>query len=337
MKHFIGDAPAAAKPSVMSDRRELALVAVERTRMPMVVADARQPDWPIVLANEAFLQLTGYSADEVLGRNCRFLQGPGTAPEAIAEIRRGIASDEHFVTVELLNYRKDGSSFWNQLEISPVHDEAGQRVYFFASQMDVSARRRAQELEATERLLLMEVDHRAMNALALVQSILNLTRAKDISGYSDAVRRRIDSIARVHRVLARSSWGYTELHDLMAEELSDERLQTCGRSMKVSARLAQPIAVIFHELASNARQHGALLNQSGRVEVSWKVVSGRLELDWAEWGAQPIAGMPKAGLGLSLVQAVVERQLEGTAALDWRGEGFHAKLVVPTQTDDVAL
>ncbi len=192
MKAFIGDAPVAAGSSVLADRRELALVAVERTRMPMVVSDPRQPDAPIVMANKAFLELTGYSASEVLGRNCRFLQGPDTAPEAVEAIRQGLAADEHFVTVEMLNYRKDGSSFWNQLEISPVHNESGQTVYYFASQKDVTARRRAQELAAIERLLLMEVDHRAMNALAMVQSILNLTRADDVIGYSSAVRRRVE-------------------------------------------------------------------------------------------------------------------------------------------------
>ena len=68
MRNFTGDAPTAAQPSVMADRREIGLVAVERTRMPMVVSDARQPDSPIVLANEAFLKLTGYSSDEVSGQ-----------------------------------------------------------------------------------------------------------------------------------------------------------------------------------------------------------------------------------------------------------------------------
>src|ERR1700712_5169293 len=101
-----GDSPAAALPGMMLDRRELALVAVERTRMPMVVTDPRQPDAPIVLANQAFLDLTGYTAEEVLGRNCRFLQGPRTAAAAIDELRRGLSEDRD-IDVELVNYRKD--------------------------------------------------------------------------------------------------------------------------------------------------------------------------------------------------------------------------------------
>ena len=151
---FLGDAPVAAEETVIKDRRELALVAVERTRMPMVVSDPTQPDDPIVLANQAFFDLTGYTADEVIGRNCRFLQGPDTAQSAIEDIRRGLARGEHFVEVELLNYRKDGSSFWNQLSISPVHDENGSVIYYFASQKDTSVIRLARELAESEKVLL---------------------------------------------------------------------------------------------------------------------------------------------------------------------------------------
>lgn len=333
MKLFKGDPPAAARASVLQDRGELALVAVERTRMPMVVTDPRQHDSPIVLANEAFLNLTGYSASEVIGSNCRFLQGPDTAPEAIEEIRRGIAADDHYVTVELLNYRKNGSAFWNQLEISPVHDEAGRTIYHFASQKDVTERRRAQELEAIERLLLMEVDHRSMNALALVQSILQLTRADDITGYSAAVMQRVDAIARIHRLLARSSWSGTLLSDLFAEEMADERVQLEGPRAIISPRLAQPLAVVLHELISNARQHGALLTKQGRINVSWSVAPHELQIEWREQGIRPVAPEPQIGLGLSLIQAAINRQLQGNTKFSWGKDSFQARVVIPTQGD----
>ena len=82
-RQLIGDDTSVATGKVLRDRRELALVALERTRMPMVVTDPRLPDNPIVLANHAFLDLTGYTADEVVGRNCRFLQGAGTDEAAL--------------------------------------------------------------------------------------------------------------------------------------------------------------------------------------------------------------------------------------------------------------
>jgi PAS domain S-box-containing protein len=301
----------------------------------MVVCDPHRVDTPIVMANQAFLDLTGYSQAEVIGRNCRFLQGKDTAPEAVDEIRRGLAADEHFVSVELLNYRKDGSAFWNQLHISPVHDEEGETIYYFASQKDVSQRRRAQELEAIERILLMEVDHRAMNALALVESVLSLTRPDDAKRYSDAVRRRIGAIARIHRILAKSSWNGTQLEHLIADETMGDRLRVKGPPAKVAPRLAQPLAIVFHELMTNAEQHGALLNGHGQVSIEWDTPPGRLILKWKEDGAELAEREPEAGLGLSVVRSVVERQLGGTATLSWRPRGLEAKLVVPVGAEDL--
>ena len=142
--------------------------------MPMVVTDPRQPDNPIILANQAFLDLCGFTAQEVIGSNCRFLQGPRTDPTAITALKAAIAAGEE-ATVELLNYRRDGSTFWNQIWISPIHDNAGRLLYFLGSQLDVSERHRLIELERAEHRLMREVDHRAMNVLALVLAITRLT------------------------------------------------------------------------------------------------------------------------------------------------------------------
>jgi PAS domain S-box-containing protein len=298
--------------------------------MPMVVADPRRPNTPIVLANKAFLDLTGYSEEEVIGTNCRFLQGEDTAPEAIEAIRRGLAADDHYIEVEILNYRKDGSSFWNQLHISPVHDVDGKTIYYFASQKDVTARRRAQELEAVERLLLMEVDHRAMNALALVEGVLSLTQAQDRNAYSKAVRRRIGAIARVHRILARESWKGIRLDQLIKDEASDLNILTSGPPVDIPPTIAQPLAIVFHELISNAAHHGALLYGRGSVHVSWEARPNEVIVCWRETAQGRIIGAdPAPGLGLELIRAVIERQLRGVADLEWRPEGMSARLIIP--------
>ncbi|PPV06102.1 histidine kinase [Xanthomonas bromi] len=125
-------------------RSDIFFAAVETTRMPMTVTDPHLPDNPIVFANRAFLEMTGYSAEEVIGNNCRFLQGPETDPASISDVRESIESRCEFAT-EVLNYRKDGSSFWNALFVSPVFDDKGNLVYFFGSQLDVSRRRDAED------------------------------------------------------------------------------------------------------------------------------------------------------------------------------------------------
>ena len=107
-----------------ADRHDLFFAAIEMTRMPMVVTNPNLPDNPIVFANQAFLNTTGYSMDEVLDRNCRFLRGPGTDRQAVDAIRRAI-QEKTDLAVELLNYRKDGTVFWNALFLSPIFDRDG--------------------------------------------------------------------------------------------------------------------------------------------------------------------------------------------------------------------
>ncbi len=108
------------------------------------IADARRPDRPLIYANQGFERMTGFPVAEVVGRNCRFLQGPDTDPAAAAEIRAALAEGRECV-VEILNYRKDGSTFWNRLSITPVRDAAGDVSHFIGVQSDVTARRVAEE------------------------------------------------------------------------------------------------------------------------------------------------------------------------------------------------
>jgi PAS domain S-box-containing protein len=128
----------------LQDRGNIFFAAVEMTRMPMVVTDPRQPDNPIVFANGAFTDLTGYAQEDFIGRNCRFLQGQQTDRGTVDQVRKAI-KEERAVAVDILNYRKDGTPFWNALFLGPIFDQHGKLLYFFASQMDITERRTTQE------------------------------------------------------------------------------------------------------------------------------------------------------------------------------------------------
>ncbi|MDY0978212.1 response regulator [Massilia sp. CFBP9012] len=128
----------------LDERGNIFFAAVEMTRMPMLITDPRQDDNPIVFANGAFTDLTGYREDELLGRNCRLLQGPDTDRTTVAELRRAV-DEERAVAVDLLNYKADGTPFWNALFFGPIFDQDGKLLYFFASQMDITERRTNQE------------------------------------------------------------------------------------------------------------------------------------------------------------------------------------------------
>ena len=110
----------------------------------VTIADARQPDRPLIYVNEGFERMTGYPAADVLGRNCRFLQGPDTDAAAVAEIRAALAERRECL-VEILNYRKDGTTFWNRLSITPVRDASGEVTHFIGIQSDVTVRRQAED------------------------------------------------------------------------------------------------------------------------------------------------------------------------------------------------
>ena len=179
--HLSGEANA----DMSDDSNGIFFAAVKTTRMPMIVTDPNQPDNPIVFANPAFINMTGYGWDELVGANCRILQGPDTDRDTVAEIRDAIERRQE-VSVEVLNYKKNGAAFWNALFISPVFDADDRLIYFFASQLDITRRRdaeeslrQAQKMEAVGQLT-GGVAHDFNNLLTVIQ------------GFSDLLRRQID-------------------------------------------------------------------------------------------------------------------------------------------------
>ena len=103
-----------------------------------LITDARAPDNPIVFVTDAFLAMTGYTRDRVMGSNCRFLQGPDTCPQAVADIRQAIR-DGRALTRDILNYRLDGTPFWNRLGIRPIHGPDGALHRFVGVQQEIEA------------------------------------------------------------------------------------------------------------------------------------------------------------------------------------------------------
>ncbi len=203
--------------------------------------------------------------------------------------------------------------------------------------IDITERKQAEE---HQELLAREVDHRARNALALVNSIVRLTRADGIKSYIAAIDGRIGALARAHTLLAQSRWQGADLARLVEEELAPyrtgdaQKITATGPDVSLEPRTAQTLALALHELSTNAAKYGALSIISGRVQVTWDLRSDSLVLRWIESGGPPVAPPASAGFGIRVISASVERQLEGEAEFAWDAHGLHCSLTVP-RTDKI--
>ena len=185
------------QPGILDTRRaraqlELKDRALAATFEGITIADARLPDNPLIYANAGFERLTGYSVSDVLGRNCRFLQGPGTDPEAVAALRTAIR-EKRAITVQLLNYRKDGTPFWNRLSITPVLDASGTVTHFIGVQSDVTIEKEAKDAlqKANERLeAARQQAKRELEAAGVVQRSLLPVELVHVPGYNFAFKFR---------------------------------------------------------------------------------------------------------------------------------------------------
>ena len=260
------DVEVAGVDHIADHRNDIFFAAIETTRMPMLVTDPRLPDNPIVFVNRAFLSMSGYAHDEIIGHNCRFLQGSETSKTTVAAIREAIQERKE-ISAEILNYRKDGSAFWNALYISPVYNQNKELVYFFASQLDVSRRRDAEEalgqsqkMEALGQLT-GGISHDFNNLLQVMSGHLDIMRARfDLGKFDETSARR--SMDNIRSAIAKAA---TLTQQLLAFSRK-QRLE--GRSVNLNA-----IAEGMLELAASA------LGDKARIELKLDRDLGTCQLD----------------------------------------------------------
>jgi PAS domain S-box-containing protein len=190
------------------------------------------------------------------------------------------------------------------------------------------------QAEETERLLIREVDHRAKNVLAVVQSLAQLTPFLDKKQYVTALSGRIGSLARSHSLLSSNRWSGARLDVLLQQELepygaeNDSRLTIDGPAVLIQAEAAQSLGLVIHELATNAGKYGALSTSSGALEVSWRwEPERRLVLTWRETGGPRTAPPRREGFGATLI-ANAGRQVGATITQDWPPEGLVCSIVL---------
>jgi two-component sensor histidine kinase/DNA-binding response OmpR family regulator len=249
---------------------------------------------------------------------------------ALQQIARGMAKGERARQTEFRVLRPNGEIRWCIGTAAASVDGVGQVKRVSGVTIDITDRKEADERQV---LLAREVDHRARNALAVIQSIIRLTHAKSVEDYVQAIEGRIKALARAHTLLSDSRWDGADLGMLVNEELAPyrigDKIKFGGPNVSLQPATAQGLALALHELATNAAKHGALSSQAGEINLDWQLQGGTLTLHWVESGGPHIAPPSTSNFGLKVILASMEQQLGGSAAFNWDSKGLRCVLSIP--------
>jgi PAS domain S-box-containing protein len=248
----------------------------------------------------------------------------------LREVARGMAEGTRSQQTEFRVLRPNGEIRWCIGTAAASVDAAGKLLRVSGVTIDVTDRKEAEERQV---LLAREVDHRARNALAVIQSIIRLTRAKTVDDYVQAIEGRIKALARAHTLLSDSRWHGADLATLVADEMAPyragDKVKCGGPDISLQPATAQGLALALHELATNAAKHGALSSPSGKITLDWQLESDALTLLWTENGGPHIAHPTQRSFGLKVIVASIEQQLGGKASFDWNPKGLRAAFSIP--------
>jgi PAS domain S-box-containing protein len=321
--------------------RKLADDAIRESerQLQMALRSGRMAAWRVdaagrLVPNPELNMLAGFPPDatptlEELAAN--YLPGELDRIRATAEAarRRG----DRYFEVEYGYRRPDGEVRWFYARAEAQVSESGAPAGVIGVVMDITERKAN---EQRLHFLTREVDHRANNLMAVVAGIVTLSRADTAEELREVVRGRIHALARTHQLLADNRWAGAELRSLVEDELapfglgdSAARVRLHGPDVRLDPATAQAVAMVLHELATNALKHGALSVPDGRIELSWAAPpEGRVRMIWAETGGPPLQAPTRQGLGTLVIERAFYGAARGEARLDWRREGLVCELML---------
>jgi PAS domain S-box-containing protein len=263
-------------------------------------------------------------------------------PEDRAAVRAAahdaLASGEYLAEFRILRPGRNGGeeTLWLIGRGRRMPSPAGRMGPILGVNVDITARKQAEERQI---LLMREVDHRAKNALAVVQAVLRLTRAESMPAFAKAVEGRVAALARAQTLLTESRWTGADFQAMLRGELapfvgsgSGSQVLLDGPPVLIEPLTAQPLSMALHELATNAAKYGSLSVPNGTLDLSWREdpPGERLRLRWEEKGGPAIAAPPqRRGFGSRVIETTIRDQLRGEVSCVWAPTGFVCDIDIP--------
>jgi PAS domain S-box-containing protein len=280
--------------------------------------------------NRGAERVFGHTAEEAIGQPITIVIPQGRQDEErviLTRIRRG----EHIDHFETVRQRKNGSLIAVSLTVSPVKDAKGNIVGASKIARDITEQKRHQE-QIT--ILAREAEHRSKNLLSNVQAMVILSQSDTAEGLKSAIEGRIGALANVHSLFVEKHWIGVELSTIAARELApysnqdDMRARIEGSPVLLEPNAAQTMAVILHELATNAAKYGALSAPKGRIDLKWShEPNGLLNLRWAETGGPAVQTPTRQGFGSRIIQQMIG-ELKGEARFEWCSAGLVCEITL---------
>lgn len=288
--------------------------------------------------NPAAERIFGYPADSVIGRNVSILM-PDPDRSAhdryISSYMSGGKAKIIGVGREVTGQRADGTLFPLDLGITEIKD--GSRRQFVGIVRDVTERKRA---EATQSLLIDELNHRVKNTLVTVQAMAEQTwRATlDPDRFVTGFRGRLQALSRAHNLLTKGTWHGVDIGELISEQLTlgaglEDQISVEGPPVDLPSQVAVHLGLVLHELGTNARKYGALSVASGRLAVRWTLEEaepGRLlRLTWVESGGPRVSKPSRPGFGTVLIERGIRHTLRGDTVHSFAEDGVRCEITLP--------
>jgi PAS domain S-box-containing protein len=296
------------------------------------------PEGHFVRVNEAICAITGRSREELMGGQLfRFTHESDVDADRQA-FRKQVAGELQFYSMEKRFRRPDGRVIWISIYSSPVRAPNGSLLYLVRVVQDITERKQA---ELRQKLLVDELNHRVKNTLATVQSLASQTARSTANpkSFSNAFEGRLIALSKAHDQLTRHHWENAELRELLSGSLAPyaaaapERVVLRGEDLVLRPRAVLTLAMVVHELTTNAAKYGALSVAGGRVEVRWEATeqAGRkmLRLDWSETGGPEVKMPERRSFGSRLIEGSIKAELGGTAKLIYAPDGLRCEMRIP--------